>query len=246
MAAPPKGFTASIIKWGLQKAQEGQKLMQEQPGYDLIGPCLENMTSKKQSLVYRGLERPPELATTTSNRFKKVVTEYVAAQTDIKPFWEIKTFNHKFDQHAEISGKLSTWWYTNSHADQRGLATALRWAAVAGTGYIHLHWDPRSGSQGDIRADGIDPRDVLPIGPIPPWDTVQDWEGVIIREKKTVEWVKELAGEDLEDQIAADRDADEGGVLESTRAGRLLAEINSQARTVFHDVLFSDQPKTDI
>lgn len=245
--APKAGFNRQIIKWGLQKVKEGQLLLEQTPGYDLIGPCIEQMTSKKQSLTYKGLERPPELATTTSNRFKKVICEYVAAQTDIKPFWEIKTYNHKFDQQAEIAGKLSTWWYTNSHADQRGLATALRWAAIAGTGYIHLRWDPRKGDYGDIVADGLDPRDVIPIGPQPPWDSCQDWEGIIIREKKPVDSVRDLTEDETTKRlIQPDRDADEGGPLESTRAGRILAEINSQARTVFHDVLFTDQPKTDI
>jgi len=166
-------------------------MLEQIPGYDLITPCLDQIVSKKQSLILRGLDRPGELATTTSNRMKKVLLEWVAAQTDTKPFWEIKTYNHRFDQHAEICGKLSTYWYTNSHADQRGLATALRWAAVGGTGYIHLRWDPRVQ---DLVADGIDPRDVLPIGPIPPWDTCQNWEGLVIRERRTVEYVQDLAG----------------------------------------------------
>lgn len=242
--APTQGFNRAVIKWGLERVADGQHLLEQQPGYDLIGPCLEQVTSKKQSLILRGLERPNELATTTSNRFKKVISEWVAAQTDIKPFWEIKTFNHVFDQQSEIAGKLSTWWYTNSHADQRGLATALRWAAVGGTGYIHLSYDPRVD---DFRADGIDPRDVIPIGPLPPWDTVQDWEGVVIREKRTVEYVRDLTNDpSIKSLIDADRGPDEGGPLESTRAGHILAEINAQARSPLSDVLFSDQPKSDI
>jgi len=247
MAVPKVGFSRSIIRYGLEKAQQGDHLLQQTPGYDLIQPCLDQILSRKQSAILRGLDRPSELATTTSNRMGKVLREYVAAQTDIKPFWEIKTYNHKFDQQAEVCGKLSTWWYTNSHADQRGLATALRWASVAGTGYIHLHWDPRAGEDGDIRADAVDPRDVLPIGPLPPWDTVQEWDGVIIRERKTVEYIRDLTTDDgLKDLIVQDRGADEGGPLESTRAGRLLAEINAQARSPLADVLFSDQPKSDI
>lgn len=246
MAIPSKGFSRQIIKFGLQKVQEGQHLLEQQAGYDLIAPCLEQMTSRHLSAALKGLERPAELATTTSNRFKKVITEWVAAQTDTKPFWEIKTYNHKFDQQAETQGKLSTYWYTTSHADQRGLATALRWAAVAGTGYIHLHWDPKAGLNGDLRADGLDPRDVIPIGPQPPWDTVQDWEGVVVRERKTVEFVRDLAGEDIKDLIVQDRGTEETGPLESTRAGRILAEINAQARSPLADVLFSDMPKTDI
>lgn len=245
MAAPEAGRSKPIIRWALKKMEEGQALLEDQPGYDLIQPVLDRMTSRNLSGIARGLDRPADLSTTTSNRLKKVVVEWVAAQTDIKPFWEIKTFNHKFDGQAETLGKLSSYWYSTSHADQRGLATALRWAACAGTGYIHLHWDPRAGDVGDIVAEGIDPRDIIPIGPQPPWDTCQEWEGMIIRQKRTVESVKELAG-DQAYLIQQDRGTDEGGPLESTRAGRILAEINAQARSPFSDVLFSEQPKSDI
>lgn len=243
MAPPKTGFSRAIIKYGLEKAKEGDYLLRELSGYDLIQECLDRMGSRHVSASISGLERGPDLATTTSNRLKKVLCEWVGAQTDIKPFWEIKTFNHKFDHQAENAGKLSTWWYTNSHADQRGLGTALRWAAVGGTGYIHVHWDPRTN---DLRADGLDPRDVLPIGPLPPWDTTQEWEGIVIREKKTVEYVKDLCGEDIADLIQADREPDEGGPLANTRAGRILSEINAQARSWFHDAVFSEQPRSSI
>lgn len=240
---PSKGFSRAIIKYGLEKAKQGDYLLRQIPGYDLIQACLDEMSGKKIVGIRHGLERGPELATTTTPRLKKVLHEWVAAQTDIKPFWEIKTYNHKFDQQADNAGKLSTWWYTNAHADQRGLATALRWAAVGGTGYIHLHWDPRTN---DIRADGIDPRDLLPIGPLPPWDTTQDWEGVVLREKRTVEYVRDLCGDDIADLIQADREPDEGGPLANTRAGAILSEINAQARSWFHDAVFAEQPRSDI
>ena len=245
---PSAKFSREVIKWGLRKLEEGDRLLQKTKGYELIHHCLEEMGSRKQANALSGLERPSELATTSSNRIKKVLTEWVAAQTDIKPFWEIKTYNHTFDQQAEICSKLSAYWYTNSHADQRGLATALRWASVGGTGYIHLHWDPRSGDFGDLRADGVDPRDLIPIGPIPPWDTVQDWEGVILREKRTVEYVRDLTNDEgIKALIVADRSEDETGMAgPSTRAGRALAEINAQAHSPFADVLFSSQPKSDI
>lgn len=240
---PPQGFGRAIIKYGLQKAKEGDALLREIDGYNLIDACLDEMGSRKVANIRHNLERGPDLATTTSNRIKKVLCEWVGAQTDIKPFWEIKTFNHAFDTQADNAGKLSTWWYTNSHADQRGLATALRWAAVGGTGYIHLHWDPRTS---DIRADGLDPRDVLPIGPLPPWDTTQDWEGVIVRERRTVEYVRDLCSEDVADLIQPDRGADEGGPLGNTRAGAILAEIAAQTRSWFHDAVNGEQPRTDI
>lgn len=245
MAAPKPKFSRQIIKYGLQKVSEGQHLLEQLPGYGLIMPCLDQMTSAKVSLSFAGLERGPDLATTTSNRFKKVIMESVAAETDIKPFWEIKTYNHRFDQASDIAGKLSAHWYLNSHADQRGLATALRWAKVAGTGYVHLHWDPKAGDNGDFVAEGIDPRDVLPIGPTPPWDTCQTWEGAILRERKTVEYVQDL-NPGVAHMIQADRGAEDGGPLDSTRAGRILSEINAQTRSPLAEVLFSDKPKTDI
>lgn len=244
ITVPSRGLNTSLIKWAMNKIADGQRLLEDTPGFDLIQPCLDRMTSRNRANATYGLERPSELATTTSNRFKKVILEWVASQTDIKPFWEIKTYNHNFDQQADIVSKLSSYWYTKSHADQRGLANALRWASVAGTGYIHLHFDPRDVNLW-IRADGFDPRDVIPISAKPPWDTTQDWQGVILRERTTVSYLEELHP-DFVGMIRPDVTTDEGSPIGSTRAGKILAEINAKARSPFHDILFSDKPKSTI
>src|SRR5258708_12572369 len=115
---------------------------------------------------------------------------------------------------------------------------------MGGTGYVHLHFDPRDVKTW-IRADGIDPRDLIPISSKPPWDTTQDWEGLIIRERTTVSYVSDLFP-DHAFLIQPDTDTDEGMPSGSTRAGKILADINAKAHSPFADILFSDKPKSDI
>jgi hypothetical protein len=244
MSIPAEG-DVKLLKYLAAGVAEGDSFLRDCDGYPLIQHCVDQIVSKSQQAIVSGFERPEGLATTTINRFKKVHLEFVSGMTDIRPFWDIRTYNTRFQQQADIFSKLSEWWYTNTNADQEGLAHAIRWASVAGSGYVHLHFDPTADrGMGEITATGrIDPRDVIPFRPYS-FSSIQCAEGVFIREEKTINYVKDCYPE-FEDYIVADRYKEIGDQLSETRYGRLQAELNAKVGSL-KDYLFGDKPKTGI
>jgi hypothetical protein len=244
MSIPARGNEYAIIKYGLKHVQSGREWLKDQDGYGLIQPCLDRIKSKKQIEIIAQIDRAPDLATTSSNRFKKVFFELVAGMTDTKPFWEIKSMNPRFTKQAEVFSKLSSHWYTSTHADQDGLANALKWAVVAGTGYVHLAFDPREDRK-NIYASAPDPRDVIPIAPPSKGATtsLQDCLAVCVVENRTVAFAREL-WPDHEYKILPDRGADENKSEPNTRAGRIYAQLNAKMRSPILDAMLGDAPNT--
>jgi hypothetical protein len=244
MSIPLEG-DIRLLKWLTAAVSEGDALLKDCDGYPLIQFCIDQITSKNQQAILNSIERPEGLATTTSNRFKKVHLELVAGMTDIRPFWDIRTFNTRFQPQAEIFSKLSEWWYTNTHADQEGLANAIRYATVGGSGYVHLHFDPMAAQgDGEIVATGrLDPRDVVPIRPYA-FDSIQHAQGVVIKEEKTVNYTRDCYP-DFEDFIVADRYNEIGNQLSDTKYGRIQAELNSKVGSL-KDAIFGDKAKQSI
>ncbi len=246
MPVPARGNDSAIIGYGLQGVKEGDQLLRESPGYSLIQHCLDKILSKKQIDILAEVERAPEMATTTVNRFKKVYFELVAGMTDTKPFWEIKSLNPRFAKQAENFSKLSSWWYINTNADQDGLANCIRWALIAGTGYVHLSFDPRPDRR-MVYASAPDPRDVLPIRPPSKGhiSSLQDCLGVVIRENRTVSYMRELFP-DKAYAITSDRGPEENLQNTNTRAGRLYAALNAKMRSPILDAMLGDKPQSTL
>lgn len=239
---PQQGSTMEFLQYGGACLDDGQKFLERQPGYELIQPCIDRVLSKKVSSTLSELDRPDGLACTTSNRMKKIMLELVANMTDIKPFWEIKTYNPTLEKSAENFSKLSTSWYTRVSADQIALAQALRYACVAGIGYVWLEWDPE---REEIMPKAPDPRDVIPIRPDGEFLSIQNSRGVIIREEYTLYHAKQL-WPDKAYLLVTDHDALDGTALESTRAGKILAAVNVKAGSPLDDALFSSKPRGSI
>lgn len=239
---PGKGASSEILQYGGLCLEEGQKFLERQSGYEIIQPCIDRILSKRTSAMLAELDRPSGLATTTSNRMKHGLLELVAQMTDIKPFWEIKTLNPALEKSADNFSKLSTSWYTRVSADQIGLAQCLRYAAVAGCGYVWLEWDPE---REEIMPKAPDPRDVIPIRPDGEFLSIQNSRGVIIREEYTLDHARQL-WPDYKFALVSDHDALDGTALESTRAGKILAQINVKAGSPLDDALFSSKPRGTI
>lgn len=239
---PRTGRDSEIVQYGGLCLEDGQKFLERQNGYELIQPCIDRVCSSKAKTMLASLDRPDGLATTSSNRMRKILIEGVAQMTDIKPFFEIKALNQSLDKSADNFSKLSTAWYTRVSCDQIGLAQALRYAWVAGCGYVWLEWDPE---REEIMPKAPDPRDVIPIRPDGEFLSIQNSRGVIIKEEYTLSHARML-WPDKAGYLVADHDALDGTALESTRAGRVLAAINVKAGGLLDDGLFHNRPKASI
>lgn len=239
---PKKGNTAEILQYGGLCLEDGQKFLERQTGYDLIQPVIDRVCSKKTSAMIAEMDRPSGLAITSSNRMRKILIEGVAQMTDIKPFFEIKAYNPSLEQTADNFSKLATSWYTRVSCDQIGLAQALRYAWVAGCGYVWLEWDPE---RQEIFPKAPDPRDVIPIRPDGEFISIQNSRGVIIREEYTLAHAR-LLWPDQAAYFVPDHDALDGTALESTRAGRIYQSINMKAGAPLDEGLFSSRPKASI
>lgn len=170
------------LGWCAEIEQEAGTFIASQKGYDRIEPALESIIGVSSPVIQT---RSP-LSQTKTNRIADVAEQLAAILTDTKPFWDYETANKRWEQHAAIYGKLSTWWYTQRNIDQR-MAAIIKYALVAGTGYGHLVWNP---DIQDLELIPEDPRNVLPIRPRD-YDSIQSCLGVIVKHWYPVNYFKD-------------------------------------------------------
>jgi hypothetical protein len=72
------------------------------------------------------------------------------------------------------------------------LGHVIKYALAGGTGDCVVEWDPHYLAGGDVRLSARDARDTLPIRPAPLSRSIQDWEGLILRESHTVNALRGL------------------------------------------------------
>jgi len=130
----------------------------------------------------QAMPRSKALSSIYDNKLRKIVLEIVSALTDVRPVWQYETNNAQYAQQAAILSKLARSWWRNSAAT-RSLQQILTYACVGGSGYGYLQWDA---DKDDFILYAVDPRDVIPLDPIP-GGTVQDWAGAVIRKKMSVD-----------------------------------------------------------
>src|SRR5579872_6840760 len=70
------------------------------------------------------------LSLTTSNHLGKIATDLAALMTDVKPFWDFRTYNPRLEKYAEIFGKLSSAWYLQRGIDTRFSECIKYWEAA--------------------------------------------------------------------------------------------------------------------
>jgi len=134
--------------------------------------------------------RSKALSQLTDNRIRKIMLDMVSAFTDVRPIWDYQTFNAEFKEQGTILSKLARAWWKNAYVDRR-LQGILSYAFTGGSGYGLLQWNPYLPGGGDIELTPIDPRDVAPITPSYSSDSIQDWEGVMVRERVSIEELKQ-------------------------------------------------------
>lgn len=197
----------AVLRWMTLALEEGLSINRSEYHYDQIGAAIDAIMGADEPVV-----RSPKLSKAKFNRIQKIALEMRSMLTDIKPFWVYEANCKRYEPQARIFGKLAKNWYQRRGADQ-AFRDAIDYVLVAGTGYLHLYWNPDlSGpsdskgrpTQGDIDVRAEDPRDVIPFTLSGDRRSLQGAKGVFIRRERPTRWLKERYG-DAAAGIKADR-----------------------------------------
>ena len=209
---------AEILGYISEALEEGDAFLRSQRGFSKISESISMIMGDAQEL------RSPSLSSTTSNHFGKVAADLSALLTDVKPMWEYRTYNRRYEPTQVNLGKLSTAWFTSQHIDMR-FVECVKYATVGGTSYSHIFWDEEID---DLNMMAEDPRDVIPIRPAGN-ESIQSAYGVIIRREFPVNYLRRrYPGKAA--YIKADRDGSYKTGLDNTRFGRLMEQMTSPFR----------------
>lgn len=237
---PPnvESYGYKVIGWCKEAAEEGDDFLRGQTGYQKIDESIQSIMGISADL------RSASLSSTECNQFAKTFFDMSSGMTDVKPFWEYRTYNKRFESQCSIYGKLSQHVWMNRQMDM-SFFHGVQYALTAGTTYLEPYWDPQIE---DFKAEAWDPRDVLPIRPSTS-PSIQDCYGVISRKARTVNHLKYLAKyvykrPDLIKYISASRDGTAAGAsLRNTRVGQLLQKMGSSP---FQQRLFGESAQRDM
>lgn len=181
--------------------EEGLTSNHREFNYGKIGEAIDAIMGVDEPVV-----RSPKLSKVRFNRLQKIALELRSMLTDIKPFWVYEANCKRYEPQAKIFGKLAKNWYKRRGIDQVFRDT-IDWVLAAGTGYVHLFWNPDLPgptdargrmTQGDIDARAEDPRDVIVFSPTGDRRTIQNAKAVFIRRERPTRWIKEFYGRKAE------------------------------------------------
>lgn len=174
------------IQWLTEAVAEGEAFLQAQPGWSQVGKAIDAIMGTDESDTF---DPRTVLSQTRTNRIGKIAEDLAALMTDTKPFWDYSVQNRRFEQHAQIYGKLATFWYQRRNIDLR-LGDVIKYQMVGGSGYLHLFWNE---DIGDIDATAEDPRNVIPIRPVN-YDSLESCLGVIVKREVPVNYIEDRYG----------------------------------------------------
>lgn len=210
---PEAKYEQHVLGWMMDAVQEADSFVKAQDGYDRIEPCLKSIMGTDKPL------KPKGLSTVTSNELGRAFAVLAADLTDIKPFWDVRTINPKYEDHARNGKKLSEAWFLGQQIDQK-FNIAIKYALVAGSGFLHMVWNPDTQ---DLDAIPVDPRDVLPIRPSSNY-TIQDALGVVIRNERSVNYVRSRFPHKAT-YIKADRDGSASALVGGKTVSKMMQFI---------------------
>jgi len=196
----PSEDEQAVMCWIGMAIQEGVSQNKSEHAYDHIGEAIDAIMGIDEPRI-----RSPRLSKARFNKLQKIALELRALLTDIKPFWTYSTNADRYARQADIFGKLSKSWFLRRGIDQV-FRDAIDYVLVAGTGYIHLFFNPDipgptdrdTGlvTQGDIDAIAEDPRDCGMIR-FQGGDkrTMQNARGAWVRRERPVDFFERVYGE---------------------------------------------------
>jgi hypothetical protein len=214
-------------EWAELAIEEADAFLHSQTGYDKFEESIDAIDGELKNDLAQGV-----FGGVTYNHFGKVALDMVAAQCDIKPFWDYRTFNPKFQPQAQLANKLAQAWWMGRHVTLR-FADVIKFALPMGTGYAHQVYDPyQSGfgggyQGGDMELLPEDPRDVLPIRS-GSFLSIQEAAGVMVRRERSVNWIHSKFG-DAASEVKADREGSVAQLSKNTRFGRLMTQLGLQS-----------------
>src|SRR5215475_2846914 len=97
----PDDYEYRLLGWFREAIEEGDGFLQAQNGYSKIPDAIKAIMGEEKEL------RVANLSQTRANHVGKLGTDLTAALTDIKPFWEYKTANKRYESHTNLYGKIS-------------------------------------------------------------------------------------------------------------------------------------------
>ena len=165
-----------FLAWLHQAIADGEWFLKTQSGYRFVD------TSHKIMSDLGFDELPATLSKASVNFIKRDVRELVAMLANPRPISSFKCENPEYDKQTEILNQCYTNWSNSTFMD-RVLKSALQYAAVEGTGYLMMEWDPGywGTGKGDIRLTPLGVDAVLPIQINPDTNNLQSAYAVVIR-----------------------------------------------------------------
>jgi len=233
LVPPQDASDYPLLEYFKTAIEEGDAFLLAQKGYNKIPEAINAIMGDNQDL------RVANLSSVTSNHVGKLATDLVAGMTDVKPFWEYKTYNKRYEQHTNVYGKVSQHIWLQGMLDLK-FADVVKYSIAGGSGWAELYWNTETQTI-DLRA--WDPRDVIPIRPTASL-SIQDAYGVIKRRSTTVNYVRYLCNEvygcpEKAGLIKPDRDGSMVSLsLRNTRVGQLLDKLGNP----FRERLFGNRP----
>lgn len=174
-----------LLSWLRLKYGEGVTVLRKERAYEQQPLAMQYVEGKQMQPGGKALSK------ITDNRLRKLALETAATMTDVRPIWNYETFADEFQKQGDVLNQLARAWWRNNKADKR-LVNILLYALVGGSGYGLLTYNAElAQGQGDLELIPFDPRDVIPVDPTYT-DNIQDWRGVILRQRLPLETVKRM------------------------------------------------------
>ncbi len=190
--AKPGTRDYAIISWCNERLKQGQEFIEAQVGFDKIDKTIAAIFAYEKTSTASYAPTPKPLSNTRVNKVAITAEDITSMLTDTRVFWNYSTNNPKYEAQAQISNKEAAAWYTQRCIDLR-IGDIVRYYTCCGTGYAHLYYSRRLN---DMMVDAVDPRNVVPVGPVS-YHTLQDAEGVVLSQAKTPAWIKAEYGKDV-------------------------------------------------
>jgi len=174
-----------LLGWLRLKYAAGMRSIQKERAYEQCPAAINYIDGKQVHFNGKALSK------ITDNRIRKLALETAAVMTDVRPIWNYETMADIYQKQADTLNKLARAWWRGQRTDRR-LVSILLFGLAGGSGYGLLTWNAKlAGGQGDFELIPFDPRDVIPVDPVYS-DSIQDWRGVILRQRFPLETVKRM------------------------------------------------------